>query len=645
MKLHYKLYLFFAGVVLLPLLVATIAASFVLGRTGTETYEGRIRSSLAAASAIISGQAQVLAGDFQAGIRSADPGALAAADPGQRVAALNSLMERARATSAAIDDAAGNRIAFTGDYMEESPPMLAASARMAGPGGAQWRVTVYRTYDADVLESVFSSQGLEWGLLDSGKVASGSLPPGTELTSEGGGIPAQAQPGPEAGGAEEFYKARFDEVNMLASSLVIPSEITSRDTVLFAAVRDDVVGAASGQALRIGLGLMLLVAILAATLGYMLARTITSPVRELNEAAAAGIAGNLKRRVAVRSRDELGSLADSFNRMQESIQNYITELEESRNQLMLALTYAGDILGSTTERDRLVKTTADAARLATGAGGIWVELFESEEPPGHEALSAGVPAGLFQGAGEVLSRMSRRVAGGRETVGEVLAFDGQNDMVVYPMVHGQKTLGVLAAVFDRGRPLEESRKKILGSLALQAASALENVNFGDLQRMLAVTDPMTGLSNFRYLNSYLERELNKSSRYGHQLTVAILDLDDFKNVNDSYGHLAGDTLLRSVAKALLTHVRGADLVARYGGEEFAVVFPETGKKAALGVAQKLRREIQGVRLEEYPGVRITASVGVASFPEDAPEPSALLARADQALYRSKEAGKNQVTAA
>jgi diguanylate cyclase (GGDEF)-like protein len=100
-----------------------------------------------------------------------------------------------------------------------------------------------------------------------------------------------------------------------------------------------------------------------------------------------------------------------------------------------------------------------------------------------------------------------------------------------------------------------------------------------------------------------------------------------------------------VAKALLTHVRGADLVARYGGEEFAVVFPETGKKAALGVAQKLRREIQGVRLEEYPGVRITASVGVASFPEDAPEPSALLARADQALYRSKEAGKNQVTAA
>jgi len=186
---------------------------------------------------------------------------------------------------------------------------------------------------------------------------------------------------------------------------------------------------------------------------------------------------------------------------------------------------------------------------------------------------------------------------------------------------------------------------MLGSLAGQAASAVENVNFVELQELLATTDPMTSLFNFRYLCNCMDKEISKSRRYDRRLSVAILDLDDFKSVNDVYGHHAGDELLRAVGEVLANGVREADMVARYGGEEFSVVFPETGKEDALGVVEKLRREIADITLADYEDVRVTASIGVASFPEDGGDKTDLLLSADKALYRAKAAGKNRSVAA
>lgn len=606
MKLQYKLYLFFAGVVILPLLVATVAASIILSRTGTETYDNRINSALAAASVIVSGQEQVLAGDFQHALKSTDVPALGGSDASARANALTALMNQTGAQGALITDAGGDIISSSGSTNDEAPPMLASSTTLPVAGG-EWRLSVYRKLGSDALASIFDSQGLQWGLINDNTM-----------------VPA----------------------DMLASTLDIPQEVISKKAVLWAGVNNGVVGAASGQALSVGLGLMALVAVLAGVMGVLMARTITSPLRQITDAASAGSRGDLESRVDVRSQDELGSLAASFNQMQDNLQKYILDLEESRTQLLLALSYAGDILGSTSNRNRLVKVTAEAARLATGADAIWAELFESREPPGHKAVSAGVPGDFFEDERRArMHRFCQDISSGKVPAGDTSSWASGYQIMGYPMFHEQKMLGVLAAVYPEGVELEESSRKIVSSLAIQAASALKNVSTSDLQRLLSLTDSMTGLSNYRYLSSYIDRELKKSHRYSHNLTMAILDLDDFKKVNDEYGHPVGDTVLRAVADALQNSIRSVDMVARYGGEEFAVVFPETGKTAAMGVLEKLRREIAAITIPGFPKIRMTVSIGVASYPDDARDKNSLLMRADKALYLSKTRGKNRVTAA
>ncbi|MFA6000799.1 MAG: diguanylate cyclase [Thermoleophilia bacterium] len=636
MKLHTKLYLFFAGTMLLPLLVVTVAASIVLERSGTETYQGRIQSGLAASSAIVTEQAHALDTSLQGSLREAETGALIVGDETRRQETMAFVMRTTGAQGLVLRDPAGNVISRSGLAPNNHSPTIAASVRLAGPGG-EWRMTAMKPYDTDALNTVFSSQEIDWALLDGGVVSVGSLPEGASL----GGLPAdgnQERNGDTTGA--EMFTGIVGEKSMMIAAVPVPSSIADPAVTLVAGVPSDTVGAASTKALEAGLLMMLGVAFLAVTLGLLLARTITEPLRKLTNATVAGIEGDLGVDIEVKSRDEIGSLASSFSLMQSSIRSNISELEESRTQLLLALSYAGDILGSTTDRERLMKTTADAARLATGAVGIWVELFGGDQPD-QKAISTAVPSGFFrESAADEAGRLARDVASGKVAAGETLRFDSK-EAVTYPLMHDRKALGALVAIFDLEHPPEDSRKKILSSLAMQAASAVENVNFGELQRRLAITDPLTGLYNFRFLSNSLDREMSKSQRYGRNLSAAILDLDDFKKVNDTYGHQAGDELLKAVARVLTANVRQSDMVTRYGGEEFSVVFPETPKQDALKVAEKLRRGVAGIRLPDYPEVRATTSIGVASYPEDSEEQTDLMMKADQALYRAKESGKNR----
>lgn len=173
----------------------------------------------------------------------------------------------------------------------------------------------------------------------------------------------------------------------------------------------------------------------------------------------------------------------------------------------------------------------------------------------------------------------------------------------------------------------------------------------DLQEELAeraVRDALTGLHNRRYFEDFLESELNRLRRYGGACTLALLDLDDFKAYNDTYGHQAGDRLLQRLAEILLDEFRMGDVVARYGGEEFAVVMVNTDREAARQAAERARRRISRTEFgDDVPGDarRITASFGLATAPGDADEPEALVAGADEALYRAKRAGKDRVDAA
>jgi two-component system cell cycle response regulator len=164
---------------------------------------------------------------------------------------------------------------------------------------------------------------------------------------------------------------------------------------------------------------------------------------------------------------------------------------------------------------------------------------------------------------------------------------------------------------------------------------------------LATTDPLTRLLNRRALLERLSSEVDRSLRYGDVLTLLMVDVDHFKNINDSHGHLVGDAVLREIGSLLHASVRAVDVVARYGGEEFVIILPETPLEGALVFAERLRETIErhGFAGRGGAGLRLTASIGAATFPSPHVHSTEdLFARADEALYRAKSGGRNQVRA-
>ena len=156
---------------------------------------------------------------------------------------------------------------------------------------------------------------------------------------------------------------------------------------------------------------------------------------------------------------------------------------------------------------------------------------------------------------------------------------------------------------------------------------------------LSVTDSLTGLLNRRYLQERLSEEIQRSRRHRFSLSFLMLDVDNFKSFNDTYGHLAGDAALRIVANILKENLRGDDVAARYGGEEFAVLLPQTRIDEASVIAERIRLQIERT---DFPNRRITASIGIASSSANMNVPDDLIWAADRALYEAKENGRNKV---
>ena len=165
---------------------------------------------------------------------------------------------------------------------------------------------------------------------------------------------------------------------------------------------------------------------------------------------------------------------------------------------------------------------------------------------------------------------------------------------------------------------------------------------------LAVTDPLTGLNNRRYLDKHLKLLFDRAIARGRSLSVCITDIDRFKSVNDTYGHDAGDEVLKEFAARVRSTVRGADLACRFGGEEFVVIMPDTPPETAAAIAERLRHAVESqpfVLRQSGTQLSITASLGISSTVYGAPSAEELVRQADRALYEAKHGGRNRVVAA
>lgn len=157
-------------------------------------------------------------------------------------------------------------------------------------------------------------------------------------------------------------------------------------------------------------------------------------------------------------------------------------------------------------------------------------------------------------------------------------------------------------------------------------------------------DGLTGVYNRRTFDIILADEFDRASRYGRELSLLVMDIDHFKQVNDTYGHVAGDQILIEFAQEISKQLRGVDLLARYGGEEFVVILPETSMEMALLIAERIRKSIEEQQYQANDDIiRITTSAGVCSYPDQANTAEELIHHADSALYEAKQTGRNRVS--
>ncbi len=214
-----------------------------------------------------------------------------------------------------------------------------------------------------------------------------------------------------------------------------------------------------------------------------------------------------------------------------------------------------------------------------------------------------------------------------------------------PILDQEKMMGVLCTESGPIDELSEEDMLVLSAVASELAVAVENARLYELTRKLAITDELTELFNYRHLQEQLQTEHDRAQRYNRSLSLIMIDVDDFKLYNDTYGHLQGDQVLAEMGALFSEHSRETDLVARYGGEEFCFLLPETDISGAFVAAEKLRELVSEYRFPGGDGqrtVQLTISLGVATYPMHAEDVSALLREADDALYIAKTTGRNRV---
>jgi len=221
---------------------------------------------------------------------------------------------------------------------------------------------------------------------------------------------------------------------------------------------------------------------------------------------------------------------------------------------------------------------------------------------------------------------------------------GDAATIEVPMMARGQVFGLLI-LGDRGgkRDNVDRARRLARALADSTSLALSNISLREQLRTQSLRDPMTGLYNRRYMEDTLDRFISLAQRQNQSTSVLMIDLDNFKSLNDEFGHAKGDAVLKDVAAQVVGALRPSDVVCRYGGEELLVILPESAADDAMMRAEQVRARIE--MLSEQHGCNVAASIGVATLPDSAKSASDLLSASDAALYEAKAAGKNQVHAA
>jgi diguanylate cyclase (GGDEF)-like protein len=503
------------------------------------------------------------------------------------------LLERDSGRLAGIATGAENAtFLVAGRRLAGSVPPLAISRSATVLDGSEvlGKVVVHVPLDSATLATLSEQAGLGAGELfaiaTDGRIKVASKP------LVGASIPAATDEAVDLAAGGTDYRALADEI-VADSGPVSLLALMPRSSI--ESTRAEV----ETRLLLAGLGSMAFVAAVALLAG----RAIVAVLRNLRRAASGIAQGRLSERVPVRGRDEFAKLGRAFNDMAAQLEARHAELVSERERVQRAVARLGAALAAGNEPSALLQVVAESVVEATEAGAAAVRQARTE------VARAGEP-----GASE--------------------------DPVSIPLGHGEATLMLYPVP---GSAFTEEALAAARSLAAQAAVALENARLHRILAQQAVTDDLTQLANRRRFEDALAFEVSRVQRFGGSLALLVADLDDFKAVNDRFGHQLGDEVLRLFADVIRETVRVVDLPARPGGEEFAVILPGTELDEACVLAERIRSALADRRVVTPEGrsLAVTASFGVAGFAEML-SATELVGAADAALYEAKAAGKNRV---
>jgi diguanylate cyclase (GGDEF)-like protein len=217
--------------------------------------------------------------------------------------------------------------------------------------------------------------------------------------------------------------------------------------------------------------------------------------------------------------------------------------------------------------------------------------------------------------------------------------------LIVPMISHSKVLGLLQAESNKVNRFNEMDQKVFSILAASAAMAYENSRLNRELEKMVIIDELTGVYNYRYFNEKLADEKKRAARYRQPLSLLMVDIDWFKRCNDTYGHEAGNVLLKGIVGVIKVNIRDTDVLARYGGEEFIVILPQTLHEDAHLIAERIRSEIDNSRFGDgvkYPLLHATVSIGITTFPDNGRNEEEIVQLVDRAMYLAKGQGKNAV---
>jgi diguanylate cyclase (GGDEF)-like protein len=611
-----RLAIFFLLIVVLPMIAIAVLVVSITNDSRSGKADARLGEGLVTARSFYTDHFQ----DSRkvARLIAADPRLGAALQSGSthRVQAVaQTLADQQGVDSLVIQSPAGKPVASIGPQPIASGSVMLRTASGADAG----KLTASTTSPKAFLSQVRQRTGLDAAL-------SGGAAPIASTVSLG----SEQLPAPGTG--RDITVGGSD---LRAATLLLPGGSGQRLTVLGPAPskgffsKQPLVGAT--------LAVFFLIA-LAFALGIL--RALGGQVRVMLEGAKRIGGGDFSGEVPVVGKDEMAGLASEFNLMRQRLATQVAELQKQRTEIERSTHRIGEAFASGLDREALLDIVLETSLSACHADYGIIALGGSA---GGE-VERGTPTSELRDA--VLGAEERSTREGRmvdTTEHGVVVLSSPLEISGEPARHG----GVMS-VARVGEPFDVAERDIFGYLLGQISASIENVALHEMVSQQAITDDLTGLANKRRFRDLLAKEAARAKRFGHEVSLLMLDLDDFKKINDTYGHLQGDEVLRRVARSLDAESRGFDEPCRYGGEEFAIALPETGMQGALDLAERVRSRIAAQLVEKLDGpgtITVTASIGAATTRGGAEEVDALVAAADAALYRAKAAGKDRIASA